>query len=72
MLRYDEEKRGPSYRTKGHIEVKMHLGKGTFCCSTLNPCCRQLLECVPETSRGCPQDGQNVMNKVKSGGNLKR
>jgi hypothetical protein len=27
MLRNDEDKRGPSYRTKGHIEVKMHLGK---------------------------------------------
>jgi len=40
MLRNDEDKRGPSYRTKGHIEVKMHLGRGTFCCSTLNPCCR--------------------------------
>jgi hypothetical protein len=30
MLRDDEEKMGPSYRTKGHIEVKMHLGRGNF------------------------------------------
>jgi len=34
MLRDDEEKRGPSCRTKGHIKVKMHLGRGIFCCST--------------------------------------
>jgi hypothetical protein len=30
MLRDDEENKGPSYRTEWHIEVKMHLGKGSF------------------------------------------
>ncbi len=29
-----------SYRTKWHVEVKMHLGRGNFCCNTLNLCCR--------------------------------
>jgi len=28
MLRYDEDKRGLNCRTKGHIEIKMHLGRG--------------------------------------------
>ncbi len=40
MLRGDEERRGLSCRTEWHIEVKMHLGRGSFCCSTLNLCCR--------------------------------
>jgi len=31
MLKYDEELRGPSCRTKGHIEVKEHLGMGSLC-----------------------------------------
>jgi len=44
MLRDDEERRGPSCRTKGHIKIKMHPRKGNFCCNTLNPCCRQLQE----------------------------
>jgi hypothetical protein len=44
MLKDDEDKRGPSCRTKGHIKVKMHLGRGTFCCSTLNLDCKQLSE----------------------------
>jgi len=42
MLKDDEENKDPSCRTKGHIKIKMHLGRGTFCCSTLNPCSRQL------------------------------
>jgi hypothetical protein len=50
MLR-DNKKKGLNCRTKRHIEVKMHLGRGTFCCSTLNPCYIQLSECVPKTSR---------------------
>ncbi len=40
MPRANEKRRGPSCRTKWHIKVKMHLGKGTFCCNTLNLCCR--------------------------------
>jgi hypothetical protein len=40
MMRDDEERRGPSCRTKGLIEVKMHSRRGNFCCSNLNPCCR--------------------------------
>jgi hypothetical protein len=40
MPKNDEGKRGPSCKTKGCIEIKMHLGKKTFCCSILNPCCR--------------------------------
>ncbi len=28
MLRIDEDKKGPSYRTKGHIKINMHLGMG--------------------------------------------
>jgi hypothetical protein len=30
MLKNDKNKRGLSCRTKGHIEVKMHLGRGIF------------------------------------------
>jgi len=37
MLKDDEDKKSLSYITKGHIEVKMHLGRGTFCYNTLNP-----------------------------------
>jgi len=54
MLRDDEELRGLSYRTKGHIEVKEHLKMRSLCYSTLDPCCRQLPELVLETSKGCP------------------
>jgi hypothetical protein len=54
MLRYDEELRGLNYRTKGHIEVKKHPGMGSLCCNTLDLCCRQLIERVLETSKGCP------------------
>jgi hypothetical protein len=54
MLKDDEELRGPSYKTKGHIEVKEHLGMGSLCYSTLDPCSKQLQELVPETSKGCP------------------
>ncbi len=50
----DEELRGLSYRTKGHIEVKEHPGMGSLCCNTLYPCSRQLPEQVLETSKGCP------------------
>jgi hypothetical protein len=35
MPRNDEELRGPSHRTKGHIEDKEHLGIGNLCCRTL-------------------------------------
>jgi hypothetical protein len=31
MLKDDEERRGPNCRTKRHIEINMHLGKGNFC-----------------------------------------
>ncbi len=71
MLRNDEDKRSSSCRTKGHTKIKMHLGKGTFCCSTLNPHCRQLSKWVPKTSKGCPWVGQNEMNKVQEWGKLK-
>jgi hypothetical protein len=71
MLRNDENKRSPSCRTKEHTKIKMHLGRGTFCCSTLNPCCRQLSKWVPKTSKGCPWVGQNEMNKVQKWGKLK-
>ncbi len=30
MLKDDEERRGPSWRTEWHIEVKMHLGRENF------------------------------------------
>jgi hypothetical protein len=30
MLKNDEDKRGSSCRTKRHIEIKMHLGRGNF------------------------------------------
>jgi hypothetical protein len=52
MLRSDEDERGPSYRTKGHIEIKMHLGKETFCCSTLNPCCKQFVRVSTRNLKG--------------------
>jgi hypothetical protein len=35
LSRNDEELRGPSCRTKGHIEDKEHLGMGSLCCRTL-------------------------------------
>jgi hypothetical protein len=35
MPRKDEELKGPSRRTKGHIEDKEHLGMGSLCCRTL-------------------------------------
>jgi hypothetical protein len=53
MLKYDEELKGLNRRIKGHIEVKEHSGMGSLCCSTLDLCCRQLTERVPETSKGC-------------------
>jgi hypothetical protein len=40
MLKCDEKLRGPSCRTKGHIEVKEHPGIGSLCWSTLDLCCR--------------------------------
>jgi hypothetical protein len=52
MSRNYEKLRGPSRITKGHIKDKEHLGMGSLCCSTLDLCCRQLIECVPKTSRG--------------------
>jgi hypothetical protein len=30
MLRNDEDKRSLNCKTKRHIKIKMHLGKGTF------------------------------------------
>jgi hypothetical protein len=54
MLRDDEELMGLSCRTKGHIKVKEHPRMGSLCCSTLDPCYRQLPERMPETSKGCP------------------
>jgi hypothetical protein len=42
MLRNDEELRGPSRRTRGHIEKSEHLGVGSLCYSTLHLCCRHL------------------------------
>jgi hypothetical protein len=44
MPKNDEELKGQSYITKGHIEDKEHLGKGSLCCNTLDLCCRQLTE----------------------------
>ncbi len=66
MLRYDEELRSPSRRTKGHIEIKEHPGMGSLCYSTLDLCCRQLIERMPKTSKGCPQGGQNETKKIKN------
>jgi hypothetical protein len=57
MLRYGEELRGLSCKTKGHIEDKEHPGMGSLCWNTLNLCCRQLTKRVPETSKGCPWGG---------------
>jgi hypothetical protein len=39
MPRNDEELKGSSYRTKGHIENKEHLGMGSLCCNNLDLCC---------------------------------
>jgi hypothetical protein len=66
MLRYDEELRGLSHKTKGHIEVKEHPRTRSLCCSTLNLSCRHLIERMPKTSKGCPQGGHNETNKIKS------
>ncbi len=44
MQRYDEELKGPSRKTKGHIEVKEHPRMGSLCCSTLDLCRKQLIE----------------------------
>ncbi len=72
MLRDDEELRGPSCRTKGHIEVKKHTGMRSLCCSTLNLFCRQLPKQVPKTSKGLSV-GKMRQNKFKSEkGNLKK
>jgi len=54
MLRDDEELKGLSYRTKGHIKVKEHTRMGSLCCSTLDLFCRQLPKQMLETSKGCP------------------
>jgi len=42
MLRYDEELRGPSHRTKGQIKVKEHPRMGRLNCSILDLCYKQL------------------------------
>jgi hypothetical protein len=52
MLRNDEKLKGPSRRTKGHLEDKEHLGMGSLCCNTLHLYCRQFIDWVPKTSRG--------------------
>jgi hypothetical protein len=44
MPRNDEKMRGPSCKTKGHIEDKEHLGMGSLCCSNLDLCFGQLME----------------------------
>jgi len=54
MLRYNEELRSPSRRTKGHIEVWEHLRMGRLSYSAVCLCYRQLIERIPKTSRGCP------------------
>jgi hypothetical protein len=74
MLRYDERLRGLSYRTKGHIEVKKHLGMGSLCCNTLDPCCRQLIERVLEiyVQRGVLRVGKMRQTRSRMKRNLKR
>ncbi len=53
MLRDDEELRGPSRRNKGgHIIEEEKLGMRSLCWSTFNLYCKQLIEKIPETSRG--------------------
>jgi len=42
MPRIDEELKGPSCRSKGHIEDNEHLEMGSLCRSTLCLCCRLL------------------------------
>jgi hypothetical protein len=42
MPRNDEELRGPSHRSRGHIEDNEHLGMGSSCRSTMCMCCRLL------------------------------
>jgi hypothetical protein len=44
MLRNDEKLKGPSRRTKGHLEDKEHLGMGSLCCNTLHLYCRQFID----------------------------
>jgi len=44
MLRNDEELKGPSHRSKGHIEYNELLGMGSLCHSTFCLCCRLLSE----------------------------
>jgi hypothetical protein len=40
MLRDDEENMGLSCRPEWHIELRCIWERGTFCCNTLNMCCR--------------------------------
>jgi len=42
MPRIDEELKGLSRRSKGHIEDNVHLGMGSLCRNTLCLCCRML------------------------------
>jgi hypothetical protein len=35
-----KKERGPKYIIEWHIEVKMHVGRGNFCYSTLNLSCK--------------------------------
>jgi len=49
MSRNDEELKGPSRRTRGHIEESEHLEWGV--CVTI-PCICVVSSCLSETSRG--------------------
>jgi hypothetical protein len=73
MLKHDEGKKGSNCKIEWHIEIKMHMGKGNFCCSTLNLCCKTITRMgARNIKKGCPQVGQNERNKVKSWDRLKR
>jgi hypothetical protein len=65
MLRNNENKRGLSCRIKGHIEVKMHLGRGTFFCNTLNPCYRSCQSEYEKPQRGVL--GLGRMRRIRLG-----
>jgi hypothetical protein len=54
------------------VRVKMHMRRGSFCCSTLNLCCRTTTRVGARNLKGCLRFGQNEKNKVKSGESLKR
>ncbi len=64
MLKNDEDKTSWSCRTKGHIEIEMHLGRGTHCCSTLSPCCRQFVRVSNKNLKGVSLGW--VMRQIKS------